>query len=547
MINAVNGSRLLRITLLAGLILIIISCGFLTFLFFTERNASQLTRRQDNFYRILREYDTALEQFFGTEREYDYFNRELDRLERNAIGVESWLSILKRRRALSVNHQPSLLNYHNSINRAAAAYPASEPIAAIAAAALVKDSALTSEAETELRRLLTLINDPSFNTFRISSHVLLGDFKSPERAALIPDNIVPLNLSNPWEAEAVNVCLAVLKIMRGDFRGAGAEIQTFSRSTTNNETLRFAAEYHFDFGNLLRSAEIFSMINDDSANIRQADALYLSGYHESAKSIWNILADSLNEISLYNLAVLALEDDQLSQAAVYLEKLNSKNEISNPASSQFGIIRYSRLLSLTEAVSVLQTNSNFPPGNFPMIDLEICKRQSHEWTLTRRIAETWMLLDRHPDSEELHEWAAWHIFFQRRFDETPVLLDRFDRLQFDFQWTNIYRAFQLMIDGNIDMAEDILLSIPPDEADWVVHANLGRIYEERRSASRALIQYELAVLKASDNKTAARLQTRVARCFTALGRHHEARNALLTALDLDPENLTARLELERMF
>jgi tetratricopeptide (TPR) repeat protein len=102
-----------------------------------------------------------------------------------------------------------------------------------------------------------------------------------------------------------------------------------------------------------------------------------------------------------------------------------------------------------------------------------------------------------------------------------------------------------MVDGNLDTAENILLSIPFNEADWFVHANLGRIYEERRSASRALTQYEQAALKAQDNKTAARIQLRIARCLSVLGRNNESRRAILTALDLDPENMSARLELER--
>ena len=533
--------RLLRITLLAGIILLFLSGIVLTFIILNERSASQLSRQQDSFSRMLREYDSALGQFFGTEREYDYLNRELDRLERNAIGVESWLSVLKRRRALSLQHRPSRAHYIRSINNALSAYPASEPIAAIAAAAFVKDSAITNETGLQLRRLLAAINDSSFNTFRLSMYILLGDFRNPQSAVSIPVNIVSDG------TETVSVSMALLKILRGDYRGATADIQTLLYSFPSNDTLRFAGEYYYDFGDIIRSAEIFSLINDDAANIRQADALYLAGYRESAKTIWSILADFNNETSLYNLAVLAQEQEQVIEAAAFLETLVNINPILNPDRSQFGLIRHSRLLDLRQAVTALQTNENFPPVNFPFIDLEINKRQTQDRTLGRQIAETWMLLDRHPDKEEIYEWAAWHLFFQRRFDETHILLDRFDRLPFTSQWTDIYRALQLMVDGKIDAAESILLAIPVDKASWTVHANLGRIHEERLSASRAVMQYEQAAQKAENNQIAARIHVRIARCYSSLGQNNEARRALLNALELDPDNLTARLELERFF
>jgi tetratricopeptide (TPR) repeat protein len=393
-----NSTQLLRITLFAGLILLIFTGIVLTVLFLMERDASETSRRHDAFYRILREYDTAKAEIFGTEREYDYLNSELDRLERRAIGVESWLSILKRRRALSLEHPPSLANYRKSINSALAVYPASEQIAAIAAAAIVKNSAITNEAEMQVRQLLSIIDNHSFNTIRLSFHVLLGDFKNPQSAAIIPADIdFVTSLEEPM---AVN--MAILKILRADYQGVTADIQTLLHSSPLPETLRFLAEYHYDFGNLLHSAGIFSLIDDDAANIRQADALYLAGYSENAKTIWNLLANSLNETSLYNLAVLAQEQEQYTEAAVFLEKLIAINLASSPVNQsaftagKFGLIRHSRMLDTARAVTVLQTNVNFPPANFPFIDLEICKRQTQNWVLGRQIAETWMLLDRHP-------------------------------------------------------------------------------------------------------------------------------------------------------
>jgi tetratricopeptide (TPR) repeat protein len=103
-----------------------------------------------------------------------------------------------------------------------------------------------------------------------------------------------------------------------------------------------------------------------------------------------------------------------------------------------------------------------------------------------------------------------------------------------------------MSEGDIETAEDLLRSIPSDDRDWPVYANLGRILEAQRSVSRALEQYELAFGSTENPKAASRLQQRIARCNSALGRPGDAIAALIYAVELDPDNLSARLELDRM-
>ena len=573
-----NGGRLLHITLLAGLILLVISAAGLTVFYLVERSASVNTRQQDGFFRILHEYDSSLSAFYGTEREYDQLHMTLDRLEKNAISAESWLSILKRRRTLAMNHRPSLASYHKSIDRALAAFPASQPVAAIAAAALVRDSAITGEEEIKLRQLLPLISEPSYNTLRLGLHVLMGDFKNPQRADAVSADITSDG------TEAITIDLAILKTIRGNYRAAMADIQTMLNNSRqlsdngeqftdnmnllSNNTLRFAAEFYYDFGDLERSAEIFSLINETSAMCRQADALYLAGFQESAVNIWNILAQTAAQLpeqtgaddsqiisSLYNLAVIALEQNDTKKASALLEKLYKMDatDINEYAlnSRQFGLIRYSRLHELPRGAALLQSNTSFPPAGYPYIDLEICKRLSREWNLNRQTAETWLLLDRHSENEELYRWAAWHFYFQRRLDEIPILIDRFKMLQYSSRWVYFYRALLLMNEGNLEASEEMLLSIPALDAEWYVNANLGRIYEEMLSRQRALHQYETAVSKhelsmVQNKKTAARLYQRMSRCYTAMSQSNEAIKALLQAIELDPENLSIKLELERL-
>jgi len=538
-INTDNLNPLLRITLLAGLLIFVLAGAVLTVFFLIERSSTKTTRQQDSFSRLLREYDEAFADLAGTGREFVYLNRELDKMEKRALGVESWLSVLKRRRSLASVHPPSGENYIDSINRALKAYPMSQPIAAVAAAALVKDSAVNQQAEQKLRNLLSVFQDGEFNNLRLALHVILGDFRNPARASLLPDDIVSDG------TQSVNADMAVIKTFRADYRGAAADIQTMLNSHVplSDSTLRFAAEYFYDFGDLQRSAEIFSMINDEKALVRQADALYLAGYADMSRSIWSILAAASNENSLYNLAVTT---ENAEEAASWLEKLVTLDSVSNGGCLQFGLIRYSRLLDYQRALSLLQNTDGASPDLYPFVDLEICRRNAQSQESGRQAAEAWLLLDRHPENEDLYKWVSRLFFFQRLYSEAKILLRRVEQFQFDGQWVPLYNAVLLMNEGDIEAAQDILRTIPPESADWPVYANLGRILEIERSHLRAIEQYEAAAARTQNPKTAAQVQLRIARCYSILGYSNEARRTLEYALELDPENLTAALELERM-
>jgi len=536
-----KGKNRLRITLLAGLILLVLICGALIFIYFSERSIWKNFRKQDSFTSIMREYDMIASENYGTQREYDRLHHELDRLEKKAISVESWLSVLKRRRFLAKDHPPSMENYKSSIHNALKAYPASQPIIAIACAALVKDSPINRETEAKLRDWLPFITDPSFNMLRLSLHALLGDLNSPQKALILPDDI----FSDGTESVTVN--LSLLKVLRGDYHGASAEIQILVNGNPSPQAVLFAAEYNYDFGDILRSAQLFSMLNTTDALVRQADALYLAGFPDSAISIWILLAKLPDEISLYNLAVTSDNNDT---AADYLETLVNLKTVSNSNSRQFGLIRYSRFLEYSKALALLRGTLNFSPKDYPYIDLEICKRLAQEHNPGLQTAQTWLLLDRHEKNEDLYKWACWFFFFQREYKEALILLNRMDLLQLKENWIDIYRAINFMIEGQLDQAQELLRPIISQEQDWYVFANYGRILESMRSNARALEQYELAAAKLQElgpqkNKASANVQIHIARCFTAQKKPDDARRALLFALEFDPDNLTAQLELDK--
>jgi len=541
----------LRITLFAGLILFILAGIVMSVFFLIERSATKTTRQQESFAQSLRDYDAQLREITGAEKDFVLLNRELDRIEKKAISVESWLSVLKRRRALAHIHPPSMENYRASVNSAAKAYPMSQPVAAIAAAALVKDTAVNMETEETLRGLLPLFSDTALNSLALSLHVILGDFKNPERAQVIPYYV----FSDGTESVTIN--FAIMKILRGDIPAAASDIQTILHSPSPlTESLRFAAEFYYDFGDLERSAEIFSHIDDEKARIREADALYLAGFKDSARSIWYMLANGNmpNGRSLYNLGVTAKENDEAAawyKRLVDIGNLTNADDLPAPDVRQFGLIRYSRTLDFPQAISALEKTEGLDPHLHPFIDLELCKRQSSGRELGRQFADTWLLLDRHSENEDLYRWAAWLFLFQRNYGELSILLDRIEYLQYEQPWAKTIKAIQMMFDGNLEAAEETLRSIPLEDAQtqdiqWLIYANLGRIMETQRSHGRALEQYELAASKTENPQTRARILVRIARCFSVLSRPDEARRTLEYALDLDPGNLSARLELDRL-
>lgn len=535
--------NLLRITILTGVILFVLTGITLSAFYLIERSGSRVARQQDSFNRILREFDSEFEVIVGLEREFEYLNNELDKLEKRAISVESWLSILKRRRAIARIHPPSVNKNKDSISRALEAYPLSQQIAAIAAENLIREGAITVEAEQKLRLWLSFLNDLSFNDLRLGIHVLLGDFRDPHRGSLVSSDIFTDG------TEDINLNLALLKILRSDSHGAAAaaaadvQLMTQSPSLSVN-ALRFAAEYHYDFGDLNRSAEFFHRINDDRAMIREADALYLSGYRDSARRIWLHLADSnqYTEQSLYNLAVTC---DETSEVFRYLDRLINIDPIKTDA-GQYGLIRYSRMLDDKSAIELLTGTKGLSADDYPFIALEVNRRQMPYWRLERQISQAWYLLDRHPDNEDLYRWAGWLILFQRNYSEIEMLLGRHEMQSFSPNWQNLYRAILLMFEGYIEDAEELLRSIPPQEAEWAVSANIGRILEARRMPVRALEQYEKAIEMTDNPKTIAALFLRIARCYTAIGRPGDTLRSIQRALDIDPGNLNARMELDRL-
>jgi len=299
------------------------------------------------------------------------------------------------------------------------------------------------------------------------------------------------------------------------------------------------------------------MLPDEDALIRQADALWLAGYTQNARNIWTMLL-ATRPGALYNLAVTSQTQ---AEAKTRYELLTGETATDNPY-RLYGVIQYSRLMDVPKAVAFLEKNTE-PSNAAPLrtettltidalFDLEKTKRRMEIAEPARTIAEAWLLLDHYPKIEELYQWGAWYFALQRNNTEGALLQRAASRQNFTGHWKGIYESLLLINEGDPDAAENILSEILLNDENWIVAANLGRIYEARQSPARAIASYEKAfsiiaknTLVKGWNEDAARIQVRIAYCHKLMGNISESRRALEYALELNPDNLNARLELGR--
>jgi tetratricopeptide (TPR) repeat protein len=537
----------------------------------------------DVFRRLLRGYDDFLAMGIEsrlpgragpTQDQLNTLSRMLDRIEKNAQGVEAWLSALKRRRDLAFRSSRFLPAYREATGRAAAAFPWSQPIAAMAAEALLygtSSGASPASPEPEdadaLKSYASLITETRFSPLVLAIRVLTGELDSPARAqAARIDEVLALSLplirsSLPGdEGERLNANLGLLLLLKGDYTGASGRIRGLSAENRSPALRRLAAEYFYDFGEPLRAAEIFYQLDTGEGMLRSADALWLGDSREAARNIWRILSTGTGSAgrdgepespdispserlrSLYNLAASTVNQEEAASwlSAFYLAGDTDPDLRSDPL-YPFGIIRYTRLMEPPQAIGILEGRAE----KDPLADLELLRRQAELRLMDRTVADTWLLLGRHPGEERIYQWGAWYFNFQRKYEETGILIKTAGRRGIGGAWLDLNTALPLMREGKLEEAEGLLRAIPPGEAGfWQASANLGRILESRHAPRAALEQYGIASSLVNDPVAASRIQFRMAGCFRALGQTGESREALRRSLELNPDNLPARLELQ---
>jgi tetratricopeptide (TPR) repeat protein len=515
------------------------------------------SRDETSFSRKLSGYDTALAA--GTE--IKKLAALLDGLEKSAPDVESHLSVLKRRRFLALGNSGPEKNYRAALGRAEKAFPFSEFIAALAAEAVldrefpgpgIPAGPISPETAEALQEYAARMSRDSLMPLAFGIYALTGAMETPEKAAALPRagelfaSVFPLLQGE--EKNGLLVDLAVLRLIGGDIQGAAALADTLIQDVSGSSgAIRFAAEFLYDYDDPLEAARLFARLPTEEDRSRHADALVLAGYQP--RNVWLAMVSSgenspvLKAKALYNLALTAgTRTEQLS----WLEQLIAagnfpENAESNHEALNAGIIRYTRLFDTPRTLAILE---GLDRQRNSMLDLEYCRRMRDEWTVDRTLAETWLLLGRHPGDERIYQWGAYYFDRQRQYGETALLLQRARRGHMENPRLQVHQGLELIREGQLEAGESLLKSLSMDI--WQVPANLARIQEARRSAAGALEYYEIAASRVKNPVEAAKIQLRIARCLRALGRDGEIRRVLQYGRDLDPENLNIQLELHRL-
>ncbi|MDR0312830.1 MAG: hypothetical protein LBI14_04470 [Treponema sp.] len=493
-----------------------------------------------SFARDLGRYDEAL----GVERP-ELLAKRLDRLERQAKSQEEWLSLLKRRRNLARLDSQYISDYQKSGRGAVKAFPYSEMISAVAGESLLYNPIVNADLLLDYAGRLSR---QRFDPLILSFYALTGVLGDPEKTAAI-DGIELLLSADlaPQLRNLFRVNTVLLHILKGEISAASVGINALLETYPSSRNLLvLGGEFFYDYGNLLRSSELFSRLGDNYIG-RAADALVLAGEIPAARSIWTALANSreadsskLIVQSLYNLA----STSSGQEATAWLERIFTSG-VSNETEKLYAMIAYTRLLNTSRAITILEEENL---KEKPLLDLELLRRRLDTWPLDRLTAETWLLLGRHPESEALYQWAAWFFDRQKLYAETAQLLKITGQRQISASWLDLTRALALLREGSINEGLTMLQSEfqKNPSRDWRIPANIARVMESRRSITVALDLYQSAAVLAETNQDMALIQLRISRCLEALGYKDESKRALEYAQELDPENLYVRLEIWRL-
>jgi tetratricopeptide (TPR) repeat protein len=557
--------RILYIVCIAGLVLsTAISIPLLMVSIIHARENSPLKHvtasRSNPFIESLNQFDEVLSQNRSSLplRQLDSI---LNSAEKYAVNADAHLSVLKRRRILAKEMPEYQFQYQNAAVRSFEKFPYSEIISIVAGDALLQKSELNVQDKAALSSYIQNISVRN-PLILLGFHLMEGTAQNLSSARQIPQAEEMFTLSIDYlpkeEQQNLITSAAILRILEGNTNGAINLLHKYKTVLLQQaQAAWFMAETLYDFDEPMNTASILGIedypyVNSQSI-IRLSDALYRANNIDDARFFWNLLTFSENEQdsapksmlekALFNLASTAKNDDE---KRFYIEELLriSPDNIA-------GIILFSRLQNHDDAISTLNTHLIDTKNVF--LELERIKRMRGYAETGKTAADTWLLLGNYPQSAELYQWAAYFFETMRMFDESAQLEKNAGYHNIESSWFVLHQALNAMRKGNLDEAEQILLTIPPEngpengsENGWEVSANLGLIKESQLSFTEAITYYETALSLCNDNKAQAAIQLRLARCLNATGNPRDAIRILNTAQELDPDNLRIRLEIRKL-
>jgi hypothetical protein len=580
--NVAKNKNILKIACIMGTLLLLIFFGLsagMAILSKTGAHKIKESGQLSDFYQKLRLFDDTLA--LSVEKiNHSHIKNLLRTLDESAAGAEARLLVLKRYRNLARRYP----EYREDYRKAAVIASEKFPHAAVIAALAVEADMDTSKHETreKLKQTAALLseNGPlseaallpvAFCLYALSG--VLDDINSASSvkrvdslyAAFIESQRSANDARSNGIRESMLVDAALLSIMKGDQENVNAILARLEpRKTLRAKTLDFMANYAYDFSNPLVAAELWSSLGTETGLANAASALYIAGETEKARDLWLLLIKDANDKTdaasfprkiLYNLALTA---ENTSEKSAYLERMlaNTDNNEKNHDIIIAGLILYTRLQSEERARAIL---SDYPLGKQePLLDLEYLNRVLETMPLDRSIAETWLALNRHPNTPELYRWAAWYFEYQRRYEELSALRRFAAQYKIESPYLDFHKALGFIRDGKMNESIDLLESIEAVPA-WQRYANLALILDARHEYSAALRYYEDAAAEipydaqssaASNDQLraeAARIFLLTARCRRILGAKPElVRRDLERAYDIDRENIDIRIALRNL-
>ncbi|GHU21357.1 hypothetical protein FACS1894164_01520 [Spirochaetia bacterium] len=517
--------------LIVGVVLAILIGSGIIYLTSLDKTAAP---PNESFLQSLRAFDEA-----GTGDPVQA-DRTLDKLERRAFGLESKLSILKRRRALALQDSRYIDAYHTSASRAISRIPGSELLnLLLSESILLKEPVLSDQSRKELytRAGNVRTTERAFDLYALS-----GVLSDPEQASVILHHEWNSGQLEPeWERD-----LAVLHILNGATKKASEQLDRMTQGEPDPQVIQLAGRFFYDYGQPEKAAKLLSSLFYDENVELQADALYLSGLEDSARDLWKTLTMSLDPSvrirSRYNLATTT---NNPAEALNLLEQ-NSADLwiVPDPNYRRYTTILQTRLLDPPRAFAVLEEMAY--QEHSPLIDLEYISRRQDRVSVDKTVAELWLLLNRYPEEESLYEWAAFFFEYQKRPAEMKILLEHIDHKAIEGAWVDMYHGLRALQENRLNAAGEYFEAIPAGNAPWQVTANRARILEQRSQFQPAIVLYQDALASTKNPAQSAKILIRISRCFSAMGWEEDARVMLKRARETDPDSLIIRLETQRL-
>jgi hypothetical protein len=529
-----------------------------------------------DFYQKLRLFDDVL-ALSGEEINHSHIKNLLETLDKSAAGAEARLLLLKRYRNLARRHPEYREDYHKAAVHAAEKFPHAAVISALAAEADM-DAVEPAEAPEKIKQTALLLSEngplseAALLPVAFCLYALSGALDNMNSAAsvkrvdsLYAAFIESLRAADDTQSEEVRESMlvdsAIIKIANRDQENATAILARLEpRKAARVKTLSFMANYAYDFLNPLLAAELWSRLGGESDLANAASALYVAGETGKARNLWLLLMKDTNNNTggtakplkiLYN---LALTTENANEKSAYLEHLlaNAENNDENREELIAGLIMYTRLQNEERARSIL---SEYPLSKQePLLDLENLSRAMESMPQDRAVAETWLALNRHPESPEVYRWAAWYFEYQRRYEDLDALQRFAAQHKLESPHLDFHEALGYIRNEKNSESAALLETIGTVPA-WLRHANLAVIFDAGHEYTAALRYYEEAAAEIlsgttpSDNEraAAARIYLRMSRCRRILGAGPEyERRDLERAYELDRENIDIRLALRNL-